>query len=56
MSNEEDASQTGTVINFVHITRKKQPGFLGYIIRKEVLENLTLTGHIEGMRIGALNE
>lgn len=35
-----------------HRIRKKQLKFLGHIIRKEGLENLTLTGHIEGKRDG----
>lgn len=29
---------------------KKQLKFLGYIVRKEELQNLTLTGHIDSKR------
>lgn len=50
MSNEEILREIGTKRIFIFTIRKIKLKFLECIMRKEDLENLALTGHIDGKR------
>ena len=48
--NEEVLKRTGTGMKLILEIRTKQMRFLGHLMRKGGLENLALTGKIEGKR------
>ena len=48
--NEEVLQRAGTGMKLILEIRTKQMRFLGHVMRKDALENLTLTGKIEGKR------
>ena len=48
--NEEVLQRTGTGMKLILEIRTKQMRFLGHVMRKDGLENLVLTGKIEGKR------
>ena len=50
MSNEEVLAKAGTRRKLVETIRKRQLQFLGHVLRKEELENMAITGKIEGKR------
>ena len=50
VKNEEVLSRAKVRRNLLSKIRQKQLQFLGHIMRKDGLENLMLTGRIEGMR------
>ena len=47
--NEEVLQRAGTGMKLILERRTKQMRFLGHLMRKDGLENLALTGKIEGM-------
>ena len=50
MSNEEVLAKAGTRRKLVVTIRKRQLQFLGHVLRKEELEDVAITGKIEGKR------
>ena len=50
VTNEEVLRKIGTERKLLPTVRKRQLEFLGHVMRKESLENLTLTGRIEGKK------
>ena len=50
VTNEEVLKKIGTKRKLLTSVRKRLLEFLGHVMRKESLENLTLTGHIEGKK------
>ena len=50
ITNREVLRKAGSERSLLNTIRKQQLKFLGHIMRKEGLENLTLTGQIEGKR------
>ena len=50
MSNEEVLAKTGTSKKLVESMRKRQLQFLGLFLWKEELEDVAITGKIEGKR------
>ena len=50
VTNEEVLKKTGTERKLLQTVRRQQLEFLGQVMRKESLENLTLTGRIDGKR------
>ena len=50
MSNQEVLRKAGSKRNLLKTIRRQQLKFLGHTMRKEGLENLTLTGQTEGKR------
>ena len=50
MSNEEDLRRAETKWTLLMIIRKRQLKFLGHIMRKNGLEELILTGSVDGKR------
>ena len=50
MSNEKVLAKAGTRKKFVETIRKRQLQFLGHVLRKEELEDMAITGKIEGKR------
>ena len=48
--NEEVLKRAGTGMKLILEIRTKQMSFLGHLMRKDGLENLALTGKIEGKR------
>ena len=49
-SNEEVLRKAKAERSLIRTIRERQMKFMGHIMRKEMLENLTLTGRIEGKR------
>ena len=49
-SNEEVLAKAGTRRKLVETIRKRQLQFLGHVLRKEELEDVAITGKIEGKR------
>ena len=50
MSNSEVLSIAGTERKLIQAIRRRQLQFLGHILRKQELEDVALTGKIEGKR------
>ena len=50
LTNEEVLQRAGVERKLIGEIRTRQLRFLGYVIRKDGLENLALTGKIEGKR------
>ena len=50
LTNEAVLNMVGENRQLIRIARKRQLGFLGHIMRREGMENLALTGMIEGKR------
>ena len=50
VTNEEVLKKIGTKRKLLPTIRKRQLEFLGHVMRKESVENLTLTGRIEGKK------
>ena len=53
MSNSEVLSMAGTERKLIHAIRRRQLQFLGHVLRKQELEDVALTGKIEGKRARA---
>ena len=50
MSNSEVLSMAGTERKLIQAIRPRQLQFLGHVLRKQELEDVALTGKIEGKR------
>ena len=50
MSNSEVLSMAGTEKKLIQAIRRRQLQFLGHVLRKQELEDVALTGKIEGKR------
>lgn len=50
MSNGDVSKKIEEIRTLIHRVRKCELKFIGYIVRKEYLENFILTGYIEGNR------
>ena len=50
MSDEEVLATAGTRRKLVERIRKRQLQFLGHVLRKEELEDVAMTGKVEGKR------
>ena len=50
ITNDEVLNRIGTTRNLINTVRNRQMSFLGHVMRNKVIENLSISGKIEGKR------